>query len=211
MIDYILPEENLAFGHIITTEETRFSSLQNIDFSNISNPEMGNKAYLFSKSQSSENIIETGYILEKSFESLINIHHPDTVIYGSAIMNKEGKILGMLQPPHELNNERSSRMMDINFLKPICEQYLEKKEVKKAYLGLSVKNSNIGLTVIKVNSGGPANIAGMKLGDVIIEVNGRKIETSGEFIRMMSYGKDEKIRLKVLRNGILCDIDLTSG
>ena len=211
MLDYVLPEENLIFGHIITTDQEFQQKIKNIDFSDASNCEIGNKAYLFSKSHTSQNIIESGYIIDKSNETMVNINHPDTTIYGSAIMSKEGKIIGMLQPMENLNDGRSSKMMENSVLKSICDQYIAKKEVKKAFLGFSVKNAENGITVIKINSGGPANVAGMKLGDVIMEVNGKKITEVGQFIRMVGYGKGQRISIKLMRNGTICDIDLTTG
>lgn len=211
MLDYVLPEENLIFGHIITADQEHQQKIKKIDFSDASNSEIGNKAYLFSKSHTFQNIIESGYIIDKANETMVNINHPDTTIYGSAIMSKEGKTIGMLHPMENTNDYRSSKMIESNVLRSICDQYIAKKEVKKAFLGFSVKNSENGITVIKINSGGPANIAGMKLGDVIMEVNGKKITEVGQFIRMVGYGKEEKINLKIMRNGAICDIDLTTG
>ena len=209
MIDYVIPEENLAFGHIVRV--TSSDDFSNVEFVNSDNFEIGNKVYLFSKSSKKNNIIDQGFIIDKGIngiDMMMNMRSEDTTCFGSAVMNKEGKIIGMVQPTNPDKFDMNFLMIGGTMLKNICEQYVENKEVKKAYLGLSVKNSNNNLTVIKINSGGPASLAGVKLGDVIQEVNGKIIETMNDFIRLVGYKKNEKILLKVNRGGIMYKLEI---
>ena len=60
-----------------------------------------------------------------------------------------------------------------------------------------------GILVREVNSGSPAEKAGVKAGDVITSVNGERIRTVGKLREKLSAKRDEKertVKLGVLRN-----------
>ncbi len=60
-----------------------------------------------------------------------------------------------------------------------------------------------GILVREVNSGSPAEKAGVKAGDVITSINGERIRTVGELREKLSAKRDEKdrtVKLGVLRN-----------
>jgi S1-C subfamily serine protease len=60
-----------------------------------------------------------------------------------------------------------------------------------------------GILVREVNSGSPAEKAGVKAGDVITSLNGERIRTVGELREKLSAKRDEKdhtVKLGVLRN-----------
>lgn len=91
------------------------------------------------------------------------------------------------------------------FLSGIIAQYREKKEVRKPYVGLSVKWTrdieNGGAFILKVNSDGPGAKADLKLGEIITEVNSIKIRDGKDLSRALGYNINEVFRLKVFRNG----------
>jgi len=60
-----------------------------------------------------------------------------------------------------------------------------------------------GILVRDVNSGSPAEKAGVKAGDVITSINGERIRTVGELREKLSAKRDDKdrtVKLGVLRN-----------
>lgn len=58
-----------------------------------------------------------------------------------------------------------------------------------------------GLIVSRLTEGGPAEKAKLKVGDVIVKVDGRRVETANELIdRVQSKAKGEKVKLEVLRD-----------
>jgi serine protease Do len=60
----------------------------------------------------------------------------------------------------------------------------------------------IGVIVKAVTKGGPADKAGLKKGDVIVELEGKKILAPGELPRMVAFGHIGKtVTFKVLRQG----------
>jgi len=59
-----------------------------------------------------------------------------------------------------------------------------------------------GALVAKVIPGGPAEKAGVQIGDIIVEFNGRVIETSGELPPIVGMTPvEEAAKLKVIRQG----------
>ena len=53
-----------------------------------------------------------------------------------------------------------------------------------------------------VTSGSPAEKAGLKEGDIILEFSGEKITTDNSLSKIiMKYNPGDKITLKILRNG----------
>jgi serine protease Do len=67
-----------------------------------------------------------------------------------------------------------------------------------AYFGVT---DGEGVLIIEVEEDMPAQKAGLKAGDVIVEVDGKKIEDSGELISAISQKeKGDKVNIKVIRN-----------
>ena len=60
-----------------------------------------------------------------------------------------------------------------------------------------------------VSAGGPAEGAGIKAGDVIIEIDGKSIATADEaIISVRSHSVGERIRVKIERNGVTKEVSL---
>jgi len=81
----------------------------------------------------------------------------------------------------------------IQDVKTYLDQY------KGTDLKLDVKN---GVYVVKVMIGGPADKAGIKAGDVILNIDGKKAETANDFIKMLNEHKvGDRVTLRVARQG----------
>jgi membrane-associated protease RseP (regulator of RpoE activity) len=57
-----------------------------------------------------------------------------------------------------------------------------------------------GLLITSISENSPASKAGLKAGDVITEVNGAKIEDSGDFIREVNRKEDGDVTLTIIRD-----------
>jgi serine protease Do len=65
----------------------------------------------------------------------------------------------------------------------------------------------IGALVTRVTKGGPAEKAGLKRGDVIVELDGKKILVPAELPRMVAFGHLGKtVTLKVIRQAQTLEI-----
>jgi S1-C subfamily serine protease len=81
-------------------------------------------------------------------------------------------------------------------------------------LQLDPASGSEGARVIEVSPGGPAADAGVRVGDLIVEINGAKIEgnhTARQVIqRMNGVGPDGSVKLRIIRNGKPQELDLTA-
>jgi serine protease Do len=97
----------------------------------------------------------------------------------------------------------------------VARQLMSGKVIRRGYIGASVgtitpglaeseglKGVTTGALVAGVAAGGPADRGGLKDGDVVIAVDGQKVETSGEMTRAVGKAKPGQIiRLSVIRDG----------
>ena len=101
----------------------------------------------------------------------------------------------------------------VNKAKEIMGQLLEKGKVSRGWLGVNITDldpevakmygipDGSGIVVAKVIPGDPAEKAGVKAGDIIVEVNGTKVKNSNELRqRIGAIPPNSTARLKVVRN-----------
>jgi len=83
--------------------------------------------------------------------------------------------------------------------------FIERGGPRRAMLGVQIDGDKDGARVMGVSPGGPAEEAGIKDGDVIIALDGKKIggENAGRAVvdEMRNVKPDQKVKLVVLRNG----------
>ena len=65
------------------------------------------------------------------------------------------------------------------------------------FFGVSVGH---GLLISSVSENSPASKAGLKAGDVITEVNGEKIEDTGDFLRALNLKEEGEVTLTIIRD-----------
>ena len=224
-LQYNCEEENICVLKIIpqTSEKFPRSKLQ---LSFAPSVEKAQSCYLFSKNKKDINTIATGLVCENAisnleskleghftsaFNLITNIPNSNVCAYGAPVFDIAGNIMGIVLPvdPHVLDSQ--SILMPAGHLEAILEQYKQKKEIKRPYIGISIKSGNSvkGAFVIKVNTGAPANQAGVRLGDTITAVNGFKINNADEFFKALGY-RLGPIKLTLERDGKTRDVDLTS-
>lgn len=174
--------------------------------------------YVVGKSNADFKVIEEGILNEnklsseqafdfsaQSFLMMANIGNKYTSMYGGPILDETGRVLAMNYPIP--NSFIKSHVIGVPcyFLTGIIKQYLEKKEVRRPYVGLSVKWTqdveNGGAFILKVNSESPGAKANLKLGEIITEVNSIKIRDGKDLARVIGYSIGEVFKLKVFRNG----------
>jgi S1-C subfamily serine protease len=69
-----------------------------------------------------------------------------------------------------------------------------------------------GIIVSEITNAGPAEKAGLKVGDVILEVNGDRVNSDQDFIGIIvDSSPGESLKLKVFRERKPMDIVLTLG
>jgi serine protease Do len=145
---------------------------------------------------------------------------------GGPLINMQGKVVGINSQIYS----RSGGYMGLSFAIPIdvamnvVEQIKSKGKVSRGWLGVQIQDVTRqlaesfnmdrphGALVAKVIAGGPAEKAGLQIGDIIVEFNGQVIETSGELPpRVGVFPIDEKAKVKIIRQGEKQDVSVKIG
>ncbi len=135
---------------------------------------------------------------------------------GGALVNLKGELVGINTAilSKSGGNVGIGFAIPINMAHEIMSQLIEHGSVQRGTLGAQAQDlspelakafgieSRRGAVVTQVTSGSPADKAGLKTGDVIIEVNGRPVQDAGDVRNRIGLLRvDEKVTMKILRDG----------
>ncbi len=134
---------------------------------------------------------------------------------GGPLVNLDGEVIGINTAiaSNNGNNSGVAFSIPINLVKRVTTQLLEKGTVSRGYLGLQLANSfepadalKLGLDraqgamVEIVYPETPAALAGLKVNDVILEVNGTPVRNENHLINLVSgMGVGQRVKLRVWR------------
>lgn len=146
---------------------------------------------------------------------------------GGPLLNSEGKVIGINSAKAQ-SGEGMGFAIPINTAKPIIEEIKEKGEFTRAYIGIEAYSlsdlkasypqadvkaqlgTDEGIYVQNVTSGGGAEAAGMKAGDIITELNGEKVTSMNNLnTKLIQYRPGEKVKLTVMREKKTIEIEVT--
>lgn len=142
---------------------------------------------------------------------------------GGALVNSEGKVIGInTLKLSGTGIEGIGFAIPINSTTDITSQLIQYSKVKRPFIGISgidlnaetAKTYNLveGVYVKSVEDFSAAEKAGLKAGDVIIEVEGKSIKTMDELNEVKNSHKiGDELKLKINRNGTEKEITLTLG
>lgn len=142
---------------------------------------------------------------------------------GGALVNAEGKVIGInTLKLAGTGIEGMGFAIPINSTLDIYEQLIQYNKVKRPYIGITgidldektaqYNNLVVGVYVKAIDDFSSAEKAEIKVGDVIIEADGKKITTMDELNEIKNTHKiGDTMTLKVNRNGNEIDITLTLG
>jgi serine protease Do len=132
---------------------------------------------------------------------------------GGPLFGMDGKVIG-INTAIVAHGQGIGFAIPINMAKEILSDLKTKGKVTRGWLGISVQDitediaTNLriktyeGALVGDVMKGDPADKAGVKTGDIIIEIDGKKIKDTHELLRLvatMPVGK--KVDVKAVRDG----------
>ena len=177
-----------------------------------------------------QNTVTAGIVSAKSRDTgeLLPLIQTDVAINpgnsGGPLINMRGEVVGINSQIYS----RSGGYMGISFAIPIDEasrvadQLKSSGRVTRGRIGVAIDQVTkdvaeaiglgraAGALVRSVESGGPADKAGVEAGDIIIKVDGKTIERSGELPRVIGGVKPgTKVTLQVFRRGASRDLVVT--
>ncbi len=130
---------------------------------------------------------------------------------GGPLLNHRGEVIG-INTVKASEAEAMGFVIPINLAKPIVKSIIEHGRFVKPWLGIMGLDKEIasyygthielerGIYIGNIEKGSPAGKAGMKKGDVLLEIDGKPVETMMQ-LKMILYNKGvgETITVKVLR------------
>ncbi|UAA38437.1 DegQ family serine endoprotease [Paraneptunicella aestuarii] len=143
---------------------------------------------------------------------------------GGALVNLKGELVGINTAIIGPNggNVGIGFAIPANMMKSLVDQIIKYGEVRRGLLGITGQNVDAGLAEamgLDVNQGAfvrevaedsAAAKGGIEPGDIIIELNGKNIESFNELrAKIGTLGAGTEVKLKVLREGKRKDISVT--
>ena len=143
---------------------------------------------------------------------------------GGPLLNLDGEVVGI----NTAIASRSGGFQGIGFAIPsniaqrVMQSIIETGKVVRAYLGITGSNldqtmaqgfgleSAMGALVYEVREGSPADKAGLKDGDIILEMNGQKVQSFDQMrANIATKVPGTVVRMMVNRNGDIINVDVT--
>lgn len=140
---------------------------------------------------------------------------------GGALINDRGELIGINTAilTHGQGSEGIGFAVPVNLAHQVMDQILKNGKVVRAYMGILPQDMTTdmakafgqkdarGVVVGDVTPSSPAQESGIRRGDILLEMNGRPVESSNQLrnsISMMQPGTE--IKLKMLRGGSERDV-----
>lgn len=141
---------------------------------------------------------------------------------GGPLLNARGRVIGINTAKIQ-SGEGLGFAIPINIAKPIVDEFIEKGEFSKAYMGIQgidvtefesgygeETGLDAGVFVYQVFPDSPADQAGMLGGDIIVKVGDQDIATMRHLIRVLyAYRPGDSETVRIVRNGESIDMEIT--
>ncbi len=141
-------------------------------------------------------------------------------LHGLRFENNDGT--QRVAQPVELPFSGKAIAIPSNQVRKVAADLITSKRVSRSFMGVYPQNldeelkdylkTDYGVLITEIASGGPAEKAGLKPEDVILSLDGRKMEEESQFRQFLSVKRpDEVIKVEVLRKGRHRTFSVTLG
>jgi serine protease Do len=143
---------------------------------------------------------------------------------GGALVDAEGRLIGINTAilSRSGGNQGIGFAIPANLARDVMESLVKDGKVTRGYVGVMIQDVTPGLAkefkmkemkgalVSEVVPNGPADKAGLKSGDVIVEFNGKPVEDSRHLkLNVARVKPGDKVTAKILREGSAKSLDVT--
>lgn len=131
---------------------------------------------------------------------------------GGCLVNENGDVIGMLTTAISSGSEKISFAIPsndiINIVKSVTSPNTSAPE--GLIIGITGSDADHGVTVESVAEDTPASKAGIKVGDLILKVDGTPVKSVAEINKIRdSHKKGDTISLTIYRDGEINDVNIT--
>lgn len=139
---------------------------------------------------------------------------------GSALIGADGKLLGigslLVEEKSGEHSVQGNMFVPVDLLEPILEDLVSRGRARRParpWLGMYTTEIGTKLVVAGLANGGPADRAGLKLGDVVLEVAGVGVRGLAELFRSVWRlgAAGCEVPLTIARSGARMDVRLKSA
>ena len=173
--------------------------------------------------------LERGTYLQNFIQTDASINPGNS---GGALINAKGELIGMntmiLTGGSSFGGEGGNVGIGFavpsNMAKQVMDQIMKTGKVSRGYMGVTLENLNPdlakafnvkeahGAVIGDVTPGAPGDKAGLKSGDVITAIDGKKVEGPDDLtMDVISHAPGSKVTLDVVRNGEPTTVAVTLG
>ena len=142
------------------------------------------------------------FAIDDSIQTDAAINHGNS---GGPLLNAQGKVIGVNSQiaSDSGGSDGVGFAIPSDTVRSIARQLITSGKAQHAFLGVVLDDgSENGAHVAQVRGGGPAADAGLRAGDVIMQVNGEKVDSSDELRAAINAHKPgDKVSITYTRNG----------
>ena len=144
---------------------------------------------------------------------------------GGPLMNIDGEVIGINTAiaSNSGGNDGIGFSIPIQMVTRIVNDLIDHGEVKRGFLGVSLDSRyspergqaagldlNYGTRVSAITENSPAETAGFRVGDIILEYNQKRISNDSHLVTEVSLSKiGDKVKIKLFRDGKYLVLDAT--
>ncbi|MBD0355513.1 MAG: trypsin-like peptidase domain-containing protein [Rubrobacteraceae bacterium] len=163
--------------------------------------------------------------------SLVDLIQTDAAVSpgssGGALANRDGEVIGIniaYLPPGQTGAESIGFAIPSYTVVSVADQLIQDGKAAQPYLGIYLSDltpevarqfdtqTENGVLVEQVESGGPADSAGLKRGDIITALDSAEVRRSGDLLSTLRrYQPGDSVEVTILRGGKQLGVELRLG
>jgi putative serine protease PepD len=149
--------------------------------------------------------------IENAIQTDAAINHGNS---GGPLLNLQGQVVGITSQIQSEGggNDGVGFAVPSNTAKQIASQLIANGKVEHAFLGVTPTNASGGVGISSVKQGSAADDAGLKVGDVVTEVDGKRLTDQSQLRAIISAHKPgDTLSLTIRRDGATKNVEATLG
>jgi putative serine protease PepD len=149
--------------------------------------------------------------IENAIQTDAAINHGNS---GGPLLNLQAQVIGVTSQIQSEGggNDGVGFAVPSDTVKSIASQLIANGKVEHAFLGVTPTNASNGVGISSVKQGSAADDAGLKVGDVVTEVDGKRVTDQSQLRAIISAHKPgDTLSLTIRRDGATKTVQATLG
>lgn len=136
---------------------------------------------------------------------------------GGPLVNLYGELVGINTAIRTASGgfQGISFAIPSNIVKQVCSDLIAHGRVRRGWIGFIARERSLAgreggvVEIISVIKNSPAEVAGLKQGDIIYEIDGIKVDSTGSLVKIVGNKQvGSRVKIAVSRNGKLHDVNM---